>query len=153
MSNLFVSATVHFDDVEQGIEAMERRARALGPAFGELKGPMRADQKEHGKQQRGPFASWARRSPKTLEFYRSHGRKRIPKPLGRLLGAVKYTSTAYSLIGESRVPWSGAQQDGATVGRGAKLKPRPFLWISRKLLDVAEDVIERRLLSAYAGRG
>jgi hypothetical protein len=153
VSDLFVSATVHFDDAEQGIDAMERRARALGPAFRELKAPMRADQKEHGKQERGPFGSWARRSPKTLEFYRSHGRKRIPKPQGRLLSAVKYTSTAYSLIGESRVPWSGAQADGAVVGRGAKLKARPSLWISRKLLDIAEAVIERSLLSAYGGRG
>lgn len=152
MSGAFVAATIDIGDVEEGIAAMERRARALGPAFRELQKPMRDDQKDHGKQQRGPFGSWARRSPRTLDFYRSHGRKRIPKPMGRLISAVKYASTAYSLSGESRVAWSGAQQDGGVVGRGARIKARPFLWLSRRLLDIAETIFERTILDGYGGR-
>lgn len=152
MSDAFVSATFDFGDVDQGIAAMERRTHALGPAFRELKKPMRDDQRDHGKKQRGPFAQWARRSPRTLEFYRDHGRKRAPRPLGRLLSAVKYTATAYGVVGESRVAWSKVHMDGGVVGRGVKLKARPFLWLSRKLLDIAERVLERSLTDAFGGK-
>lgn len=151
MSEAFVSATIDIRDVEKGLGAMERRAKALGPAFRDLKKPLRADQKDHGKRQRGPFGTWARRSPATLEFYRSHGRKRVPRPLGRLIAAVKYTSTPYSVAGESRSGWSEAQQDGGVVGRGVRLKARPFLWLSRKLLELAEETFERTILAAYGG--
>lgn len=153
MSNAFVSATVDIGDVDKGIAAMERRSHALGPAFRELKKPMRVDQKDHGKQQRGPFGTWARRSPRTLEFYRAHGRKRIPRPLGKLITAIKYTANAHSVTGESRAGWSSAQQDGGVVGRGVRLKARPFMWLSRKLLDLAEETFERAILSAYGGGG
>ena len=152
MSDLFVAATVDFGDVEQGIDAMERRAHALGPAFRDLKKPMRDDQRDHGKKQRGPFGAWARRSPKTLEFYREHGRKRMPRPLGRLPTAVKYTATAFGVTGESRVAWSAVQQEGGTVGRGVKLKARPFLWLSRRLLDIAENVIGGAVEAAWGKR-
>ena len=152
MSGLFVAASVDFGDVEQGIDAMERRAHALGPAFRDLKKPMREDQRDHSKKQRGPFGSWARRSPKTIEFYREHGKKRIPRPLGRLPSAVKYTAMPWGLVGESRVAWSAVQQEGGKVGRGVTLKARPFLWLSRKLLDVAENVIGAAVEAAWGKR-
>lgn len=146
----FVSATIDIGDVEKGIEAMERRGRTLHPAFSELKKPMRSDQKEHGKQQRGPFGTWARRASSTIEAYRER-RKRVPRPLGKLLSAVQTRANAWSVSVESRVAWSDAHQEGATVGRGVRLKARPFLWLSKKFLDTAEDVFERVLLAAYGG--
>lgn len=146
----FVSATVNIGDVDKGLDAMKARARALGPAFRELKKPMRADQKDHGKRQRGPFGTWARRAPSTLAAYRAK-RKRIPRPLGKLLSAIAYKADASSVSGESRVAWSEAHMTGATVGRGARLKARPFMWVSRKLMDIAADVIGTRLLSAFGG--
>ncbi len=150
MSAAFLSATLHMGDVDKGLDATARRARALGPAFRDLKKPMREDQKDHGRRQRGPFGTWARRAPSTLAAYRAR-RKRIPRPLGKLLSAIQYKADAGGVSGESRVKWSLAHMDGATVGRGAKLKARPFMWISRKLLDIAEGVIGKRLLSAFGG--
>jgi hypothetical protein len=151
VSDLYVAATVDISDVEKGLDAAQRRGHNLKPAFAELKKPMRDDQRDHGKRQRGPFGSWARRSPNTLAFYRSHGRGRVPRPLGRLSTAVKYTATAFGLSGESRAKWSEAQQEGGTVGRGVRLRARPFLWLSTKLLDLTEEVIERTILGAYGG--
>jgi hypothetical protein len=148
-ADAFVSATLDIGDVEKGLDAMERRARALGPAFKELKTPFRADQRDHAKKRRGPFAAWARRAPSTLAAYRARGTGRVPRPLGKLLSAVKYTADATGIAGESIIAWSAAHMDGATVGRGVKIKARPSLWLSRKLLDTAENVIGRRLLSAY----
>lgn len=144
----FISATIDIGDVEKGLDATERRARTLGPAFRELKKPMRLDQREHGKQQRGPFGTWARRAQSTLASYRAR-KKRVPRPLGRLLGAIAYQSNAYSVTAESRVKWSDVHMTGGTVGHGARLKARPFLWISRKLLETAEDVFTRVLLTAW----
>lgn len=150
MSDLYVSASVELDDVEKGLAAAERSARDLGPAFRELKKPMREDQRDHGKKQRGPFGSWARRSPRTLAFYREH-RRRVPRPLGRLSTAVKYTPTAFGVFGESRAKWSESQQSGGVVGRGVRLRARPFLWLSSKFLDIAERTFERRFLDAFGG--
>lgn len=151
MSELYVSATVDMGDVEKGLAAAERRAHALGPAFRELKKPMREDQRDHGKRQRGPFGTWARRKASTLAFYRSHGRKRIPRPLGKLSTAITYKATAFGVFAESRAKWSAVHQEGGTVGRGVRLRARPFLWMSTKLLNVAEQVIERSILSAFGG--
>lgn len=147
----YLSASLDLKDVEKGLDAATLRSRALGPAFRALKKPMREDQRDHGKRQRGPIASWARRSPRTLAFYRSHGRKSIPRPLGRLSTAVVYKATASGLSATSKAGWSDAQQDGGTVGHGVKLKARPFLWISTKLLDIAEETFERTILAAYGG--
>lgn len=148
----YVSATVDLGDVEQGLDAAKRRAHALGPAFKELKAPMRADQKDHGKRQRGPFGTWARRSPKTLEFYREHGKHRVPRPLGRLSTAVTYTATKFGVFAESRAKWSESQQDGGIVGRGVRLRARPFLWMATKFLQLAEDVIDRHILNGFGGK-
>lgn len=147
----FVSATVELGDVEKGLDAAARRARSLGPAFRALKKPMREDQKDHGRRQRGPFGAWARRAPSTLAAYRAR-RKRIPRPLGRLLSAVAYKADAGGVSAESRVGWSMAHMEPTRVGRGVKLKARPFLWISRKLLDLAGDAIERVIVADFGGR-
>jgi hypothetical protein len=150
VSDLYVSATVDISDVEKGLDAASSASRQLGPAFKAIKKPMREDQRDHGKRQRGPFGSWARRSPRTLAFYRSH-HKRVPRPLGRLSTAVAYKANSLGVTGESRAKWSDAQQSGGVVGRGVHLRARPFLWLSTKLLGIAEDIIERRILAAYGG--
>lgn len=151
MSGAYVSATVDLGDVERGLAAVERSGRDLTPAFRELKKPMREDQKDHGKRQRGPFGTWARRKPSTLAFYRSRGKGRIPRPLGRLSTAVTYTASRFGVFGESRAKWSDVHMTGGVVGKGARLRARPFLWMATKFLDLAERSIERRLLSAYGG--
>jgi phage gpG-like protein len=147
----FLTAKVNIGDVLKGMAAMERRCGALGDAFRKLRKPMSADQKDHGKRQAGPFGAWARRAPSTLAAYRAKG-KRAPRPMGRLPRAISYTSDQTAVRGASRVRWSDAHMTGATVGRGVRLKARPFMWLSRSLLDVAEETIGRVLVVAYGGR-
>ncbi len=145
---MYASATVDIGDVEQGLAAMERRTRTLGPVFAALKKPMKADQQEHRKDKSGPDGSWAPRAAST-----SHdGKRKLARPiLGRLPSAVSYKASPTGVTGESRVAWSGAHEDGAVVGHGARLPARVFLWLSDKLLEVAVEAIDKALIAAYEG--
>lgn len=152
MSGAFVSATVNIGDVEQGLDAMERRAHALGPAFAEIKSAMKLDQREHRDDQAGPDGKWSPRAASTIAMAKQR-HKRLPRRvLGKLPTAVAYKSTALGAVGESRVKWSLSQQDGGRVGRGAVLPARPFLWISDKLLAAAAEIVDRKLAEAWGGR-
>lgn len=137
--------------VERAFSAMERRARALGPVFSSLKAPMRADQAEHQASQMGPDGKWPVRSDATLEKIRSQGRR--GRPLGRLPSSTSYSAGDFGVVGKSRVPWSGAHQDGARVGKGSVLPARPFLWLGRDLLLRAQGAIERALVEAFGVGG
>ena len=144
--------TVHMDlgDVDKGLDALGRKS-VLAAAMKDLKKPMKLDQREHAKAKSGPEGSWAPRAASTLASY-ARSKKKLPKKLlGRLPTAVGYRATLYSVIAESRVAWSASQQDGGTVGRGARLPARPFLWISDKLMVEAEEVLTNKLLAAYGG--
>jgi len=147
---VYVAATLDIGDVEEGLAAMQRRAHALGPAFRELKTPLRLDQRDHSKKREGPSAMWAPRAASTMAKLRAGGR-RAKKPLGKLSGAVAYTATATAVRARSRVLWSGVHQDGGTVGRGARLLARPFLWISDDMLRIAENTLGGALVRAYGG--
>jgi phage gpG-like protein len=149
-AGLFVSAMLDIGDVEEGLAAMERRARTLAPAFAALKKPLRLDQRDHSKKRLGPSAMWAPRAPSTIERAR-HGGRHLRKPLGRLTGAVSYTADATAVRGTSRVLWSGVHQDGGTVGRGSRIPSRPFLWISDDMLHIAENTLGGALIRAYGG--
>lgn len=149
-AGLYIYATLDLGDVERGLEAMARRARALGPVFRELKTPLRLDQRDHSKKREGPSALWAPRAASTMARMRAGGR-RARKPMGRLPGAVSYRATASSVSGRSRVLWSGIHQDGGTVGHGARIPARPFLWISDGMLQIAEDTLGAALVRAYGG--
>lgn len=153
MSGAYVSATVDIGDVEQGLEAMQRRAHQLGPAFVEVKAAMKVDQREHREAQSGPEGKWPGRAASTLAAAK-HRKKKLPrKILGKLPTAIAYKALPFAAIGESRVRWSQIHQDGGHVGRGhrALLPARPFLWISDKLLRATESILERVLLAAWGG--
>lgn len=148
---MFVSATLDIGDVEKGLDAMQRRSKALGPAFQALKKPMREDQKEHRKTKTGPSGSWAPRSAATLAAH--HGKRKLARTLlGKLPTAVSYKATAHGVTGESKVKWSAVHQEGGSAGHGAKIPARPFLWISDKLLDLAVNIIDTALVAAFGGR-
>jgi phage gpG-like protein len=163
-SGLYVSATLDIGDVEQGLEAMQRRAHALGAAFAELKGPLRLDQRDHSKRREGPEGAWAPRAASSSAKLRTGRRQRWwsrfrrtkyhrpAKLMGRLSGAVKYTANASGVTGVSRALWSGVHQDGGTVGHGSRIPARPFLWISDDMLTVAGNTLGNALVRAYGGR-
>lgn len=134
-------------DVERGFDSMKSRGRALVGAFRELVPAMREDQRDHASERSGPDGKWPARAPATR---RSHGN--MPrKPLGKLTTAVTYKVDAMGASAESKIPWSGAHQDGGKVGNGATLPARTFLWISDRFLDFAVDVLGARLVRAFGG--
>jgi len=146
-----VSATVDLGDVDVGMAAIARRAHSLGPVMKQLVAPVREDQREHRKERSGPEQSWAPRSAKTIAA--AHGKRKMSRSLlGRLPTAVSYKATAYSVTGVSKVRWSGAHQDGDRVGHGVTLPARTFLWLSGKLLDIADNIVARALVGAWGGR-
>jgi phage gpG-like protein len=140
--------TVDIGAVEKSFDALDARGHHLGQAFRVIKTEMRADQKAHASQQQGPDGSWPARAASTIKHL---GRSKR-KLLGRLTSAVTYKATADGVTAVSRAPWSGSHQEGDTVGHGAKLPARPFLWISDELAVRAILVIERVLLAAFGGR-
>ena len=148
MADGYVSETVDIGDVEEGLAAMERRAHALGPAFAEVKALMKIDQRDHAKTRSGPEGPWQARAASTKEHHKRLSRN----VLGKLPTAIAYRSSSLGAFAESRVKWSLAQQEGARVGRGARLPARPFLYMSDPFLDLAEIVIEGSMLNAYGGR-
>ncbi len=151
MADVVVSATLDIRDVENGLDAMERRSHSLGTAFRELKAPLRLDQKDHRKKRQGPSAAWAPAAASTRARRLSSPKHRPSKLLGRLPGAVSYKADSTSVTGTSRVLWSGVHQDGGTVGHGSRLPARPFLWISDDMIRIAENTLGGALVRAYGG--
>lgn len=149
MSSLYTIAHVDFGDALKGIAAMAQR-NVLAPALKKLKAPMRLDQKEHARAKAGPEGGWSPRATSS-EARRRNLPKRPSKLLGRLPTAVSYKLEGTTLVGESRVAWSGVHQAGGTVGHGARLPARPFLWISDKFLGVAVETLGSTVAAAFGG--
>lgn len=137
-----------------GVDGMRAKGKALGKVFRELKPIVRADQRDHAKQQAGPDGRWQKRAVSTLASFKrgKSGRRLTKRPLGKLVQAVTYKASRFGVIAESRVPWSGVHQWGGTVGRGSVIPARPFLWISEKLLKAAADAIEAQVIAGFRGR-
>lgn len=142
---------IDMGEVERSFDAMIRRGRNLGQAFRVIKPEMRADQRDHARAGEGPEGAWEPLAQSTLEKRASMGRLRR-RPLGRLTAAVTYAASKDGVIARSKVPWSGAHQDGAVVGRGSHLPARPFLWLSDKLISKAKEVIARVVEDAWGHR-
>ena len=150
---LYSRVTLQWRDVERGLEAMPRVN--LRHAFGELKRPLKADQRDHAKKRTGPESLWAPRAPSTLALA---GRKiggwhrRARRPMGKLPTGVRYRADATGIRGVSMIRWSAVHMDGGTVGRGSRLPARPFLWISDEMLTTAENTIGAAVVAAYGGK-
>lgn len=155
MSAIKISATVKL----HGIEAAARRLTRLEKTkvFREARGPARFDQNHHDRKEEGPDGHWPALHPSTIARYaklaRSKRRRSKPrKLLGRLPKALISIVTSQSLIVRSRVPWASAHQNGAIVGRGARLPRRQFLWISDWLVTRTAQLFREALLKAWRDR-
>lgn len=164
-----MDGNVDLTEVDTALADVDVRSKRMAPAFRELRAPMRRDQAAHAKQQEGPNGAWPPRSPLTEARRRARNRRRrvtkamitigiasnkkkrsTPKRiLGRLPRAVVYTIGDLFLRATSRVPWSGAHQDGGRVGRGVKLPARPFLWLSDVLINATKDVLGKYVLKGW----
>jgi len=154
---------VRLELVEAALQRMNRLGRNLRPLFRAVRKDMRVDQVEHRKRQEGPDGSWPRLAPGTVEKrYQRPGkqgrkrrrgrRRRDPRILGRLPTAMDVRSDAVSVRAVSRVPWSGAHEDGATVGHGSRIPKREFLWTSGKLLGTVARKAAGMLLDSFLGK-
>jgi len=150
----FLAATLDFGEVERGFRALAKRVRVLTPAFRALQKPLRRDQREHAQRQEGPEGRWPPPSTRTLTRLRGRARgkklrARAPRLLGRIPSALRVRSNAYAVWAISMPHYSGAHQDGARTGHGARLPARPFLWISDRLLGIARGALEQYVASAW----
>lgn len=159
----FVRAHVELSDVEKGLIGLDLKASAMRPVFNELRAPLREDQKEHAQQEQGPEGKWPARSRKTMARLgarrrgrtakgRRRSRRRPGRLLGRLPGILDVRARSTSLSAESKAKWSGIHQDGGTAGRGARIPPRPFLWISDRFFDLSVELFAAVLELGWGGR-
>jgi phage gpG-like protein len=118
-------------DLQRAIDELGRRAEQ--DWFRELAPLAREDQREHAQRQEGPTGRWAPRDP-DANARRPRRRRRV---LGRLPGAIRVRVHPDAVEVASRVAWSAAHQEGDTVGHGARLPERPFLWWSEGFLKDA----------------
>ncbi len=153
-------------------KAMKRAEKAgvdLRPAFRKLRTPLRKDQKDHMRAQSGPGGRWPSLSTATREKRLKMGgrrgartkkgklRKSAKRKLNfmltsKLLKGAKIKARQQEIRITSKVPWSGAHQEGARVGRGANLPEREFMWISDPLFLQAQRKFAKHLASAFEGR-
>lgn len=162
-------------DVDKAFEEVEVRARALSPAFREIRPRLMADQREHYRDEQGPDGKWAPRAAATEAKRRQVNRRKrasikrrkalgltsrrrtVPKHLlGRLPKALLTTTDDLSVKISSRVKGraASANQYGGLVGRRhrAKLKARPFLWPSAKVLNEARAILAKHVVKNWHTR-
>lgn len=143
-----IDLEVSFDleDVLDGFNEMSRAGRDLRRAWRELKPVLKVDIREHFRAREGPDGKWPPLAASTKEKRKAArgGRRRRGGLLGKLRTAFTIEFDEKELRAESRVPeWASAHQDGATVGRGAKLPKRTHIWMSNEFIDRAvERLIE-----------
>lgn len=148
-------------EVDRALADVEERGKRLRPAFRQLRKPMRGDQRQHARDERGPDAAWPPRSPLTEARRRARNRRlrttkamrtiglgkftrtrATPKQiLGRLPSALIVTAGELFVRATSRVPWSGIHQFGGRANHGARIPARPFLWLSDDLVETARQVL------------
>lgn len=146
-----VSATVNVGGVLAALAGLRRVD--IRAAFGKLRRPMHADQRDHRDKQRGPRGPWAPLAATTLARYARMGIRRNRRVLAKLPNPRVTTITASALVMRSRVAWSLAHQDGPTrVGHGAILPQRQFLWISRELIRQAKKEFLRAMWCRFMGK-
>lgn len=134
-------------DIRRAIDRMRRRGASFRPVLRELRGTLRTDLGIYAAHQESPDGKWPARAESTLERERrrTSGRKKNTKRnrrkrrklLGKLPRAINLLVGGKNLLVISKVPWSGVQQEGGKVGRGAVLPARPHIFISDTFFEHA----------------
>jgi len=149
------------EDIYDGFDAMKRQARNLTKVWQKLEPVAKRDQHEHARLQEGPDARW-KPIAKTTRGQRLRSRrkaaakrgKRIPKRvtrkvLGKLPKAISIRFNRDTFLTISKVPWSAAHQEGATVGRGVQLPKREHVYFSAQMLDRVRDEIVKHVAGGF----
>lgn len=73
--------------------------------------------------------------------------------LGRIANSFRIDWDKSSWTMASSIPWAGAHNEGATVGHGAKLPARPFLFWTPERLDKFVELANAHVLKAFEKSG
>ena len=153
-----IKATVNV----RGVMAMLGRIEKIDvrKTFRRVEPSARYDQQHHDRATRAPDGPWPHLAASTLERRTrprgrdKKGRQRSwpTKLLGRMPKSLQSIVKSRALTVLSRVKkFSMVHQAGATVGHGAWIPRRQFLWISPWLLERTRVEFQRALARAAAG--
>jgi phage gpG-like protein len=129
------------EDVLRGYDAMRGAGADLSAAWRDLAPLAEHDQDAIAAAKEGTAGPWPKRA--------RGARRRARKLLGRLPTSVHVKYDKHRFRKESKIPWSGAHQDGSTVGRGATLPQREHVYFTEEFLAAAIARIEQHLAEAF----
>lgn len=159
-----IVAKVDDRSVQQGLREVAKAGHDLADVFRRMRQPMRRDQAEHARAEAGPDGPWPARKSRSRErkLYAKVRRRRggastaqvfrFNGLLGVLPDLIQVKAVGATVIARSPIKWARAHADGATVGRGADLPERPFLWVSEDLAALASKMIGDHLSRAWKGK-
>lgn len=116
-----------------------RRLRAGGAGESEFRAKAGFSEKQAARQSASLSARAAR------------AERRASRQLGRIADSFKSSIRGGVLTRESEISWAGVHNEGGTVGRGAEVPARPFLFIEDEDLDVLVETLRNRMLLALEG--
>lgn len=155
-----------FRQLDKAFKAMDRAGADLRPVWRELRRPMRAEQSKHFSAQRGPDGPWAPLAastrakrlsaiaPSKRRTKKGRLRKPVQRRIGRILsrklikGARLRVRRRLLMIAQGK-RWAAPHQHGATVGHGARLPAREYLWIGPQLLRQTVEAAEKHLVKHW----
>lgn len=143
-------------DIRTILGAFDRIRRVdTKKVLSDLRGPARFDQRHHWRKEESPRGHWRGLAASTLErrkrkrgMDRKSGKNRSwpKKLLGRFPNALQAQVSARELRIISRVKrFSMVHQEGGSVGHGAYVPARQYLWISSWLISQIRTYFEKRL--------
>jgi phage gpG-like protein len=148
--------------IKKANKRLSRSAKDLRPVWREGAPVLRADVREALKKREGPEGKHPPHSKATLAKRRQQRkspaagkrwkRKLARGMLGKLWAPLTTGISPKTLLIRSRVKWSGAHQEGATVGRGVTLPERTHVYITGPFLDWILPKIEKHMGKAWYGR-
>lgn len=169
-----IDVRIDLADVDRAIRESKALAGELGRVFRALKPWAKRDQLDHAARTQGPDGPWPVRARATLERRQQRSRVVVTRqttrarkgagagaaivtrqraiwPLGTLPRSIRYRAERDALRASSGIAWAQAHIDGLTVGHGAKLPARDYLWFSDPFLDMVAATIEDFVIAPWRG--
>lgn len=144
-----IAARVNLGPLQRAFNTLRRPD--LRPAWKEARKPLRADIRDHRKKQEGPDGTWSPRAAATKARSGKNGRAR--RLLGKLPTALTTLSDRRRVALRSRVAWSDVHRTGGTVGHGARVPARDFLWASGQVLETIAGIVAKHLAKRWKRGG
>jgi phage gpG-like protein len=152
-------------DTSRAVKRLERgkkAARNLRPVFGEIRPAVTKDLGEHFARGQSPDGAWPRPARSTWERLKQNRRNTYKRgrrkgrlnarglrffmnQLGRLKGFYRFKVSAVSMLVRTPLFWAGVHQHGGTVGHGARVPKREYMWASPRLKAAFAALVARHI--------